>query len=334
MGIILDISHHQPSSRIDWAKAAKEVSLVIIRVQYGSSTIDREYKNHVANCKKYGIPFAHYAYGRYVSVKDAVVEATDFYNRGDKDAKFWVLDCEKDTVASCGTGNLAAASQAFLDYLKGKGVKTGFYVSHELYKQYGLNGVKADFLWIPRYGADNGTLSKKPDFPCDLWQYSQNCKSSFYASGLDMSVINGSKSLEWFIGGQPAVVVESKPAPVAPKPAAPKPAAPKVQTYKIQSGDTLSKIAIKLGVSQDVLQKANGIANPNKIYAGQVLKVPGASAPAPKPAAPTKKYHKVVSGDTVSELAAKYGSSLAQIKAWNGLDSRYTIRIGQTLRVK
>lgn len=44
------------------------------------------------------------------------------------------------------------------------------------------------------------------------------------------------------------------------------------RSYTVKAGDTLSGIAAKLGVSQSTLQNKNGIANPNKIYAGQVLK--------------------------------------------------------------
>ncbi|MBL5799487.1 GH25 family lysozyme [Heyndrickxia sporothermodurans] len=218
MGIIMDISHHQPSNKIDWAKAAKEVDLVIIRVQYGSNLIDREYKNHVANCKKYGIPFGHYAYGMFVSVNDAIVEAKDFINRADNDALFLALDVEGDTVKSCGTKDLAKASQAFIDVLKDVGYKTGFYVSHELYKKYDLDKVKADFLWLPRYGKDNGKPDKKPDYPCCLWQYSQYCKVDWYKGGLDFNLLNGDKSLEWFTGkkkttpvNKPKKKTESKP---------------------------------------------------------------------------------------------------------------------------
>ena len=57
-------------------------------------------------------------------------------------------------------------------------------------------------------------------------------------------------------------------------------------TYTVKSGDTLGKIAAKLGVSLDDLCKANNIKDANKIGLGQVLKIPGAAAPAPSPAPP------------------------------------------------
>lgn len=46
------------------------------------------------------------------------------------------------------------------------------------------------------------------------------------------------------------------------------------QSYTIRSGDTLSTIATRLGVTMAALQAANNITNPNAIYAGQVLKIP------------------------------------------------------------
>ncbi|WP_242476411.1 BppU family phage baseplate upper protein [Bacillus cereus] len=73
----------------------------------------------------------------------------------------------------------------------------GFYVSHHMYNQYGLNKVKADFLWIPRYG------SNKPAYACDLWQYADG-ETGGWLDGVekvDLNVLNGDKPLSWFIGG-------------------------------------------------------------------------------------------------------------------------------------
>ena len=102
---IADISYH--NGNINWAEASNDLELAIIRVQYGSNKVDSKYKEYVQGCKAYGVPFGHYAYGCYISVQDAIVEARDFMNRADKDAKFLVLDVEDDTLASCGPTNLA-----------------------------------------------------------------------------------------------------------------------------------------------------------------------------------------------------------------------------------
>lgn len=59
------------------------------------------------------------------------------------------------------------------------------------------------------------------------------------------------------------------------KPAAKKaPAKPKLKTYTVKSGDTLSEIGAKYGVSYQSIAKLNGIDNPDLIFPGQVFKIP------------------------------------------------------------
>lgn len=61
--------------------------------------------------------------------------------------------------------------------------------------------------------------------------------------------------------------------------------------YKVQSGDTLSGIAKKYGVNYLDIAKNNNIADPNKIYTGQVLNINANATPTPTttptPTAPT-----------------------------------------------
>ncbi len=46
------------------------------------------------------------------------------------------------------------------------------------------------------------------------------------------------------------------------------------RTYVIQSGDTLLSVARRFGVTLKDLQAANNITNPDRIYPGQVIKIP------------------------------------------------------------
>lgn len=59
------------------------------------------------------------------------------------------------------------------------------------------------------------------------------------------------------------------------------------------------------------------------------------SKPAPKPSVPasTDGVHKIVYGDTLSGIAAKYGTTVAKLKEWNGLKNN-DINAGNTLKVK
>ena len=54
-------------------------------------------------------------------------------------------------------------------------------------------------------------------------------------------------------------------------------------THTVQTGETLSTIAKKYGVSMKHIQNANRLADPTKILVGQSLFIPGASAPLPTP---------------------------------------------------
>ncbi|MGE7869587.1 GH25 family lysozyme [Bacillus paramycoides] len=194
MGHIVDISKW--NGNINWDVAAPQLDLAICRVQYGSKKVDEWYQRYVAQLEKRGIPHAAYAYGCYVSVNDAIVEADDFMSRTSPNAKFLVLDVEDDTLASCGADNLAAASQTFIDRCKSRGWKVGLYLSHHMYNKYGLNGVKADFLWIPRYGG------KKPAYACDIWQYADG-ETGGWLDGIgkvDLNYLNSDKPLSWFTG--------------------------------------------------------------------------------------------------------------------------------------
>ena len=58
-------------------------------------------------------------------------------------------------------------------------------------------------------------------------------------------------------------------------------------TYTVKPGDSLAKIAAANGTSIQALMSANGIKNPNLIYTGQPLTIPGrSSAPATAAAGP------------------------------------------------
>lgn len=94
------------------------------------------------------------------------------------------------------------------------------------------------------------------------------------------------------------------------------------QTYTVRYGDTLSGIASRYGTSTSTLASINGISNPNWIYPGQVLKLSGGSS---------ARSYTVRSGDTLSGIASRLGTSWTALKAKNGLANANLIYPGQTL---
>lgn len=206
--MIIDISHHQVPSKIDYDKLAKQVKLVIIRTQYGSRTLDRHYKTHHREFQKRGIPTACYAWVRGVSVNDMRVEATDFYNRTKEfNPTFWFLDVEEKSMSDMRNG-----VSAYVDQLRKLGVKKiGIYIAHHLYRQFNLNLKEVDAVWIPHYGVNNGKVNSKPAFPCDIHQFTSVGRLDGYNGNLDLNRLMGTKPLEFFTGKEKEVdKVENK----------------------------------------------------------------------------------------------------------------------------
>ncbi|MGY4642749.1 LysM peptidoglycan-binding domain-containing protein [Cellulomonas sp. URHB0016] len=113
------------------------------------------------------------------------------------------------------------------------------------------------------------------------------------------------------------------------------------EQYTVRAGDTVSHIAARTSTSVAAIARANSLTNVSKIRIGQVLTIPPAGArsrtaaapvgTAPVTTAPAGATYVVRSGDTVSRIASRAGTTVAAVVAANGLDARASIRIGQTL---
>ena len=112
-----------------------------------------------------------------------------------------------------------------------------------------------------------------------------------------------------------------------------------MKTYTVVSGDTLSKIAKKFGTTYQEIAQINGISNPNIIQVGQILKIPGSnssntSSPSPAPS-PSVSYtsYRVISGDTLSKISQKFGTTYQELARINGISNPNLIQVGQVLKV-
>ena len=98
--------------------------------------------------------------------------------------------------------------------------------------------------------------------------------------------------------------------------------------HKVKYGENLWLIAKKYNVTISDIQSLNKIKNRNKIKPGIKLKIPN-DGYIPQP---LKVYYTVKRGDTLSEIAQKYKTSVRKIKRLNGLRNN-KIRIGQKLEI-
>ena len=103
----------------------------------------------------------------------------------------------------------------------------------------------------------------------------------------------------------------------------------KSRTHRVRSGESLYTIGKRYGVSVDRLKAANGLRR-NTIRVGQELVIPARSSGAST--ASSGKVHRVRSGDTLSEIARRYGTTVSKLRSANGLSSN-RLRIGQELKI-
>ena len=103
----------------------------------------------------------------------------------------------------------------------------------------------------------------------------------------------------------------------------------KSRTHRVRSGESLYTIGKRYGVSVDRLKAANGLRR-NTIRVGQELVIPTRSSGGA--AVSEGKVHRVRSGDTLSEIARRYGTTVSKLRSANGLTSN-RLRIGQELKI-
>lgn len=99
----------------------------------------------------------------------------------------------------------------------------------------------------------------------------------------------------------------------------------------VRWGENLTSISRRYGVSIYAIVQANGLSNPNRIYAGQRLLIPtGGTQPGVPPSSGCQRY-KVRPGDTLSGIALRFGVSINSIVQANNLVNPHRIYAGQVL---
>lgn len=321
---------------------------------YVSPVMDAEFNG----LKGESLDVGFYHFARYISVQDAIDEA-DWFIAHVKNYDFTLppaLDLEYNGCG--GVTVLQQATAAFLQKIEQELGSAIIYCSASYYNM--VSSV------IDKYGvwlADptNTINISKSQAQLFAWQQSWTGSIQGISGQVDLDLACGSfftvknpvlplapaapVTVAPIVAPAPAPVASApvQSAPVAPKPTpapapAPKPVAPAVpSTYTVRSGDTLSAIAVRFGISESELVLLNGIHNVNQIFIGQVLKLKAVATVPAKIAVPTKPVtYTVKSGDSLSAIAARFGVSLAELEALNGISAAHAnlIRIGQVLTIK
>ncbi len=304
---IIDVSHWQAPKNIDYATLCKQLEMAIVRVQYGSAKIDKYFDTHIAQFKKRNVPFGVYAFVRGVNTNDMKNESTTFYQRCKKyDPSFFVLDVEEISMSDMRTG-----VKAYVKRLREcTNKKIGVYVAHHLYKKFNLEMNDFDFVWLPHYGTNTGSVTSKPSYYSDLHQYTEKGRLKGYSGFLDLNRFMNNRTTEFFTGENvPDKITDSE-----------------ETTYKIKAGDTLSGIAKKYGVTVTDIANHNGIKNVNLIYVGDILSIPGKGT--------SVVTHKVKKNETLTSISKRYGVTINKLVELNNIKNPDIIYVGDIIRLR
>lgn len=314
----LDVSKFQ--GEVDWERVkAAGYQFAMLRAGYGFSTVDEQFRRNASECSRIGLPFGAYWFCYAVSPEAAVQEADGCINtisgyQLDYPVCYDIEQASADYAAGQGVqytpGLARQLVQSFCGRVESYGYFAMFYSNRNFLDTYLGEALAARYaLWYARYtDTFDGT-------DCGMWQYT---------SQGSVPGISGSVDLDLSYVDYPSVIrsaglnhlTGNAPSPVPPQ---------QYITYVIQPGDTLSGIAARFGTTVSALASLNHISDPDKIYAGATIRVP-------ETASATKTYT-IRPGDTLSGIAARFGTTVSAIAALNGISDPDRIYAGTTIKI-
>lgn len=332
---LIDVSEHQ--GVIDWEQVKDHIDGVILRCGYGmdiASQDDKQWARNVAECERLGIPYGVYIYSYATNTDRAKSEAQHVLRliQGHKLSYPVYFDIEEPGTE----GSAVANAIAFGDIIEAAGYWCGVYYNRNWHNNVIKGQLDRFTRWGAGYGTNNGQKQDnyKPGFGEDIWQYSSKGSVPGVSGNVDVNVCYRDFPAE--IGGG------STPAP------APQPTPTPTTKYKegdhvvfstcyASSTDPISKaipaseMARKHGVITKIIPGAH---NPYLLDAGLCWVNDGDIRGFYGSGSSGAQYYTVKSGDCLSVIAQKYGTTVSQLQSWNGISNPDLIYAGQKIRVK
>ena len=312
----IDISMWQRDINLSAIKA----DFVIVKATEGIGYVDKSCDMLFQNALSLGKKLGFYHFARPTANNDPIREADFFYEncKGYFGKAIPILDWEAENKQN------VSYAKAWLDRVyQRSGVKPVIYMSESVVNAYDWSSVaNADYgLWVAKYRDNNpdynynmANAGSRPKvkwwkFYC-MWQWTSTGRLNGYSGNLDCNVFYGDGTTWDKYAGKSGTTHPVKPTQPVKKSneeianevingawgngedrkkrladagynytvvqaIVNKKMAARNQSvyYVVKSGDTLSAIASKYGTTYQQLAKINGIANPNKIYPGQKIRV-------------------------------------------------------------
>ena len=305
----IDISHHQKGIDL----GAVDTDFVICKATEGNGYTDEMCDTFYQKAKSLGKKLGVYHFARPDLGNSAEAEADWFVKEtlGYHKEAILVLDWESGDLTN------VSWAKAWLDRVYEKtGVKPIIYMSASVMSSADWSSVvNADYdIWVANYGSNNGTAQESvfDRYPLKywsfyaLWQYTSVGRLNGYNGNLDLNYFSGDSSAwDKYAGGSPSSSKPSNP----------------VET---KSTDDLARevIAGKYGNGED---RKNALGSRYDEVQARVNEILGINQ---------VEYYIVQSGDNLTKIANRYGTTVNQLVSWNNISNPNLIYPGQKLRVK
>lgn len=303
----IDISHHQKGIDL----GAVDTDFVICKATEGNGYTDEMCDTFYQKAKSLGKKLGVYHFARPDLGNSAEAEADWFVKEtlGYHKEAILVLDWESGDLTN------VSWAKAWLDRVYEKtGVKPIIYMSASVMRSADWSSVvNADYgIWVANYGSNNGTAQESvfDRYPLKywsfyaLWQYTSVGRLNGYNGNLDLNYFSGDgNAWDKYAGGSPSS------SNVKPVEKSIDELAQEVIAGKHGNGDARKQA---LGSRYDEVQaRVNEILGINQV-----------------------EYYIVQSGDNLTKIANRYGTTVNQLVSWNNIANANLIYPGQKLRVK
>ena len=196
--MICDVSKYQGA--IDWGQVSGILDFAILRSSVGMKK-DERYSEYASGCTRYKVPYHAYHYIKAADEAGARTEAKVMSEAcAETSPLFYVIDAEYSGIAASRARAICEAFEDGLRHYIGADIRVALYIGHHLYRPWALDYSHYAYLWIPHYGKNTGKPETKPDYPCDLWQYTSVGTIPGISGNVDLDMIIGDKPMSFFTG--------------------------------------------------------------------------------------------------------------------------------------
>ena len=312
----IDVSSWQGNINFAQVKNAG-IDIVYIKSSEGVSYIDPYFERNYQNAKANGLKVGFYHYVTARTVEEARNQANFFakvISGKEPDCK---LAMDFESFGNLSVNQINEISKVFLETLQNATNKEVLIYSNSYTARTILSSDLAIYpLWVANYGVSEPGGNDKWNTWVG-WQYTSTGR---------VSGISGNVDRDKFTDG--VLLSDNSPIPTPDSPSTPEePIENGTIIYTVKSGDTLSKIAREYGTTVNNIVSLNpSITNPNLIYPGEQFTISINNN-----TSSSSLVYTVVKGDTLSEIAVRYDTTVSKLVIDNNISNPNLIYPGQRL---